>query len=184
MGFYSTRTIPDSTTLSEWVSRLTVQGKKTVLIELLRDFESTLTDVINVVEHGIPLLYAQFQDGSSMPLSALGDGINKALHILLIILMSPSGIVLIDEIENGFHYSIYTQILKLFYKVAAQQHCQLIITTHSDAILRSSAEAMEELGTLENLAYIRMAYEMGRRNAFNFSGQELKNALDGQMEVR
>lgn len=53
----------------------------------------------------------------------MGDGINKMLQLLLCVITTPQGIVLIDELENGFHYGVYTNILKALYAAALQVNC-------------------------------------------------------------
>lgn len=114
----------------------------------------------------------------------MGDGINKMLQLLLCVITTPQGIVLIDELENVFHYSVYTNILKALYVAALQVNCQLFITTHNIDILRESSHVMKKMNALDTLGYQRIDFTDGQRNAFPFSGEELENALNIEMEVR
>ena len=41
-----------------------------------------------------------------------------------------NGILLIDEIENGFYYELYDQLLKIFCETALKNNCQ-IRSSHS-----------------------------------------------------
>lgn len=41
-----------------------------------------------------------------IPINVMGDGARKILSILTTIYECRNGIVLIDEISNGFHYSV------------------------------------------------------------------------------
>ena len=41
-----------------------------------------------------------------VPLQSLGDGVMRLLRISLALAVSKNGLLLIDEIENGIHYSI------------------------------------------------------------------------------
>jgi len=54
---------------------------------------------------GEVMLYASVKDlGERLPLAVFSGGINKYLSILLAIATTRDGVVLIDEIENGFYY--------------------------------------------------------------------------------
>lgn len=175
---------PDNATIAEWVSRLVLEQRKQLLIDILQAFDSRISDVITVVEDGVPATYVVLKDARHMPISYMGDGINKILQLLLCILTSPQGIVLIDEVENGFHYSLYPQILNTLYNAALQVQCQLFITTHNIDILNDSVAVMKEEGKLQFLCYQRMNFSDGKRQAYSFSGTELETALAAEMEVR
>ena len=41
-----------------------------------------------------------------IPLRALGDGVNRLFGIALALAHAKDGLLLIDEIENGIHYSV------------------------------------------------------------------------------
>lgn len=97
---------------------------------------------------------------------------------------SPNGIVLLDEIENGFHYSVYPKVLRALYEAALNVRCQLVITAHNDDILRQSAAVMKELNQLDSLCYQRIGISNKGRKAYAFSGAELDSALDADWEVR
>lgn len=184
VSLYKSVFIPPNTDIAEWVSKLILDGKKELLLEVLRDFNNEIIDVNTVIENSVPYIYISLSDGSKMPITYMGDGINKALQILLCILSSPNGIVLIDEIENGFHYSVYARVLNSFYKAALKVNCQMIITTHNNIIIETSADVMNALGKLESLCYQRIDFSKGVHTAYSFKGRELKDALDLNMEVR
>ena len=136
------------------------------------------------MENAVPYVYVILHDGQKMPITYMGDGINRILQLLLCILTTPKGVVLIDELENGFHYSTYAKVLRVLYQTALQKQCQLFITTHSVDILRESANVMRKLEQLDSVCYQRIDFSQGKRHAYSFSGEELESALDIQLEVR
>ena len=71
-----------------------------------------------MIENNISAVYVKLNSGQIIPINAMGDGINKALAILPCIINLPNGILVIDEIENGFHYSLYKKLLKIFCETA------------------------------------------------------------------
>jgi predicted ATP-dependent endonuclease of OLD family len=64
-------------------------------------------------------------------LSSLGEGINRYIAILCAIWASKDGVLLIDEIENGIHYTNYKKLWQIIFQASVDANCQLFITTHS-----------------------------------------------------
>ncbi|MBS6256765.1 AAA family ATPase [Megasphaera massiliensis] len=184
VSFYRNLYIPDNGAIAEWVGKFILDGRKEDLLAVLRLFDGRISDIMTLVENNLPYVYVTLADGMKMPITYMGDGINKALNLLLIILTSPNGIVLLDEIENGFHYSVYPKVLRALYEAALGIHCQLVITTHNADILRQSVAVMKALNQLEALSYQRLSVSDKGRKAYAFSGDELEVALDAELEVR
>lgn len=70
-------------------------------------------------------------------LSSMGDGVNRILTIILALLNCKDGILLIDEFENGLHYSVQTQLWNMIFKLSNQLNVQVFATTHSDDCIKS-----------------------------------------------
>ncbi|HEY6334047.1 MAG TPA: AAA family ATPase, partial [Blastocatellia bacterium] len=64
-------------------------------------------------------------------LRSLGDGMNRLFGIALALASSKSGVLLIDEIENGLHYSVQPDVWRLLFRSAARLGVQVFATTHS-----------------------------------------------------
>lgn len=182
--FYKDIYAPDNATIAEVVSHLILDGNKSILLNILQIFDKRIVDITTIVDNKIPYVYVILTDKQKLPITYMGDGINKMLQLLLCVITTPQGIVLIDELENGFHYSVYTNILQALYAAALQVDCQLFITTHNIDILRESSHVMKKMNVLDKLGYQRIDFTDGQRKAFPFSGEELENALDIEMEVR
>ncbi|OBZ32402.1 hypothetical protein A0U42_10675 [Megasphaera sp. DISK 18] len=184
VSFYKNLYMLDNGSVAEGVGKFILDGRKGDLLDVLRLFDTRISDIMTLVENNLPYVYVSLEDGLKMPITYMGDGINKVLHLLLLILTSPNGIVLLDEIENGFHYSVYPKVLRALYEAALTIHCQLVITTHNYDILRQSAAVMKELNQLDSLCYQRISVSDKGRKAYAFSGAELESALDADWEVR
>lgn len=184
VNFYKNVYMVDNVTIAEWVSKFILDGNKADLLHVLQIFDARIMDITTLVENNIPYVYVILVNKVKMPITYMGDGINKILQLLLLVLTSPNGIVLLDEIENGFHYSVYPNVLKLLYEAALKVNCQLLITTHNIDILRQSAETMKAMGKLQSLNYQRVNASFKGRRAYGFSGDELETALDAELEVR
>ena len=82
-----------------------------------------------------------------IPINMMGDGARKILSILTSIYECKNGIVLIDELSNGFHYSVMKGVWRAIVSVAKKNNVQIFATTHDlDSIkgLRDAAMSGEE----------------------------------------
>ena len=70
-----------------------------------------------------------------VPLRSLGDGANRLLAISLSLVNAKGGILLIDEFENGLHYSAQADVWRMVFQLADALDVQVFATTHSwDAV--------------------------------------------------
>lgn len=74
-------------------------------------------------------------------LSTMGDGINRILTIILAMLNCKDGVLLVDEFDNGLHYSVQTKLWKIVYHLANVLNIQVFATTHSNDCIKSFIEA-------------------------------------------
>jgi len=171
--------------VAEWVSQASMQVKqKSQLLQLLQIFDSGIADIMTVLDTGQPYVYIIKANGTQLPLRHMGDGINKAIRLLLAVMHASDGILLIDEVENGLYYSLYDKVLDALYRAAMQLHCQLIITTHNQQILQSSVDVMLNAGMLQQLSYQRLEQYRDDIRAYAFSGEDLDLAIQADLEVR
>lgn len=82
-------------------------------------------------EHGVVLKLRLKNRESLVLLSSLGEGINRYIAILCAIWASKDSVLLIDEIENGIHYTNYKKLWQIIFQASVDANCQLFITTHS-----------------------------------------------------
>jgi AAA15 family ATPase/GTPase len=80
-------------------------------------------------------------------LSSLGEGINRYIAILCAIWANKDGFLLIDEIENGIHYTNYKKLWEIIFKTSVEANCQLFITTHSKECITAFNDMQFEVDT-------------------------------------
>ena len=66
-----------------------------------------------------------------VPLKAMGDGVNRLFGLGLAMVSAQGGLLLVDEIENGIHYSVMPDVWKFILKLAKRLNTQVFATTHS-----------------------------------------------------
>lgn len=70
-------------------------------------------------------------------LSSMGDGMNRLLTIVLALLNCENGFLLLDEFENGLHYSVQEKLWQVIMRLSVDLNVQVFATTHSNDCLRS-----------------------------------------------
>jgi AAA15 family ATPase/GTPase len=118
-----------------------------------------------------------------IPLRSLGDGMQRVLGIILALVNAKDGMLLIDEFENGLHYSVQPDIWRLLFKVAHRLNVQVFATTHSwDCIEAFQKAAVEDAG--EEGMLIRLEEKNNEIGTTLFDERRLGIATREQIEVR
>jgi hypothetical protein len=118
-----------------------------------------------------------------VPLRSLGDGVNRIFGIVLALVNAKDGILLVDEIENGIHYSVQPDFWRLIFQVAQRLNVQVFATSHSwdciKAFQTAAGENKEEEGVL-----VRLDPLDGNVRVAQFDEREIGIAVRGQIEIR
>lgn len=117
-----------------------------------------------------------------IPLRSMGDGINHILCIILSLVNCEDGCVLIDEIDNGLHYTVQKQLWGVVFDLAAKLNVQVFATTHSSDCISSFGKVAcmnESAGK-----YIRLEYRVGSVRAVEYDAGELEIVAAQNIEIR
>ncbi len=132
--------------------------------------------------HRIPVVKVAGID-HPLPLRSLGDGMNRLLGIALGLVTTHNGVLLIDELENGLHYSVQTDVWRIIFSLAHRLNVQVFVTTHSWDCIQSFQRAAEEFG--ENSAMlVRLGQKHTKTVATIYEQQELSVVTKEHVEVR
>ena len=72
-----------------------------------------------------------------IPIKTMGDGMNRLFGLGMALACAKGGILLVDEIENGIHWSVLPDVWKFVVKVAKRLNVQVFATTHSNDCLKA-----------------------------------------------
>ncbi len=121
-------------------------------------------------------------------LSSMGEGVSRYIAILCAIWASKDGVLLIDEIENGIHYTNYPKFWKLIHQASRDANCQIFATTHSKECIEAFNQTQLEA---EQENYPESAYFELFRNAktemidaHSRSSEQLRYALTHEGRMR
>jgi hypothetical protein len=119
-----------------------------------------------------------------VPLRMMGDGMNRLLGIALALANARDGIVLVDEFENGIHYSVQPDVWRAVIGAAESLNVQVFATTHSWDCIRAFAVATSESGTGDEMLYRLDRRIEGHVRAVRYTAKEVTIAAEQQIEVR
>lgn len=118
-----------------------------------------------------------------IPIGSMGDGIWRMLGIALSLVNAKNGILLIDEIDTGLHYSVLSKMWHLVKTTSERLNIQVFATTHSRDCYESLASiSRDEIS--EGSCVTIQRVERNTRIAISFSEQEIVAASERGIEVR
>ena len=118
-----------------------------------------------------------------VPLKSLGDGVTRLFAAALALANSRNGFLVVDEAENGIHYSVQRDFWRMILRAAHQYNVQVLATTHSSdsvtGFARAAVESDDALGV-----YVRLDRDGDHVRAVEYSETELQTVADQGIEVR
>jgi hypothetical protein len=131
-----------------------------------------------------PVIHGDIGLKRMIPLAMLGEGMRRLLSIVLAIATAEGGTVLIDEIENGLHYSVLPLIWGAIAIAAERMNAQIFATTHSWECLEAARSAFAGQRESE-LAVHRLERDAsGNVKAVTMDYKAFETAIDLGWEVR
>lgn len=114
-----------------------------------------------------------------VPIGSMGDGMWRMLAMAIAITQCRGGVLLVDEIDTGLHYSVMSQMWDLLYGAAQDLDVQVFATTHSYDCVYSLAQFCE---TKRSVTVQRI--EPGKKRAVPYDEEEITVAASRDIEVR
>lgn len=117
-------------------------------------------------------------------LQSMGDGMTRVLQLILNALKARNGFLLIDEFENGLHYSIQEQVWRLLFQLAAENQMQVFATTHSDDCVRAFSSVATENSLKGVLIKVERTEDEGQSVVSSVTEIELSALMSSSVDVR
>ena len=126
----------------------------------------------------------RFEDTSTpVPLRSIGDGAPRLFSIALALINSRNGFLLIDEAENGIHYSVQNDFWRMVLHIAHEYNVQVLATTHSWDCVKGFAQAADENKAVEGV-YFRLERDEEGLYTVDYPEGDLKVATEHGTETR
>lgn len=156
---------------------------KDTVTEQLKHFDGRITtlEILNNVAYvgldGIDQL---------LTVNMQGDGLRRYLNIVAASANPMNNVLLIDEIENGLHYSAYKKLWEAIFALATATNKQIFVTTHSKETLYQLNEMLEEKPDYQKelrLYTIEKTLKKGLQ-AYKYTYEGLSGACENDIEIR
>ncbi len=120
--------------------------------------------------------------GNRIPIGSMGDGTWRMLGLALALANAKGGVLLVDEIDTGLHYSVMADMWRMVSERAAALKVQVFATTHSRDCYESLAEVAQSGLPSPEITIQRI--DPNREQAIGFSDAAVVAAAERGLEVR
>lgn len=171
--------------LGERFSRIVIQKRKKQIVKILKRLEPNLRNLELVGE----LVYADLGYNELIQVNALGDGFLKLFSFLIDIIQMKNGILLIDEVENGLHYTTLDLVWRSIFTEALNFNVQIIATTHSydcvKAYYNSYNSVKDSLGLEDEIRLFRIERKpQDTYKVIKYDFSNIEKAFEMNWEIR
>lgn len=196
----------NSTDVKRIVSKQYVESLRCTYLSPKYDFNASIQGLKNILQNkdehfiieGLKLIEPRVKDfiftdkemlvdvGLAMriPVNMMGDGARKIVSLLTAVYDCKDGALLVDEISNGFHYSVMCNLWNVLINAAIRNNTQLFVTTHDVDSIKGLRDA-----ALENYKDIVAAFKLLKTGddelkAYHYSLESLDYSINQEIEIR
>lgn len=158
-------------------SQLEINGQQDGVLQILQLIEPNLKRLAVVSAGPTPAVYADVGTKPLIPVQLMGEGMSRILSLGLSIASSPGGMVMVDEIENGLHYTVMEKVWQAIAAFARHYDVQIFATTHSHPCIQSACRAFA-VDEEEPLQLYSLGVRKGKMSAAKYDRERLLTAFD------
>ena len=151
-----------------------------LVLEALRIIEPRLQSIEENSSSGVPMIWGDIGFDELVPLSAMGEGLARAARLFIALIHIQGGIVMVDEIENGFHHSVVPKVWEAIDAMSRNFGVQVFATTHSYECIESAYEALGD----EGFVLHRIESKASGNRCLTYTPDALRGAIRHYREVR
>jgi hypothetical protein len=155
------------------------------LISILQEIEPRVHDIRMGAESRVFVDMGLGGKKALFPINIMGDGMRKIFTLLVTIAETQDGIVLIDELENGLHYSSVSLAWKAIITTCIKYNVQIIATTHSYECVKSFSNTYDTLDHEgDDIRLFRIDRDGEKHETFTYDPKVLRAGIEKGWEVR
>ena len=174
--------------IAQYWKSIVLTVEENLVVQALRIMDDNIERVAFVgtsrsfVRSGRGGLIVKYKDSDyPIPIGSLGDGMWRMFCIAVALIRSRGGVLLVDEIDTGLHYSTLYDMWWLVLQTAERLDVQVFATTHSSDCINSLASVCRG-GRPEQVSMQRL--EEGNGMAVSYSEDEIWSAAQHGIETR
>ena len=170
-------------------SKFVFTDKDEPIKQALRVFEPAIEDIAPAAPDNRRLLDRDAPGGvvlklrgiaGQIPIGSVGDGTWRMLGVALSLANATGGVLLVDEIDTGLHYSVMEDMWRMVSERAAALSVQVFATTHS----RDCYESLAAIAESDADGVTIQRIERSRGESVSFIDRAIVAAAERNIEVR
>ena len=166
------------------VAELIVNKKDDALLDLLR----TINPEIRKIAVSGNTAYLDLGLEKLVPLNMFGGGTVRTVSILSHCILGQTRVLLIDELENGFHYTALSILLKSLLALANRENVQIVTTSHSIEILKTLQGILQDKEFSSHQSST-VCYTLdldldGNVRPYRYEFSEFDHCINNEIEIR
>ena len=163
--------------------KVELEGHADRLVKCLQRVDARIKRLLIIAAPPTPMIYADVGINRPTPIGLLGDGVSRLLSMALAFHEARGGMLCIDEVENGLHYSVLKDVWEELTWLSREFDVQVFATTHSKECLHAAHDAFTSLDDKSFFIH-RFGRENGSIVATTYTFEDLEFALDYEAEMR
>lgn len=170
--------------LAERFGQMELDGSTPILIQSLQMFDPRVKNVKTVYNRTGPFLHVDIGESRPLPITLMGGGFLALTEILVDMHLCSGGILLLDEIESGFHYSLMADVWRVISEASIEFDAQIVATTHSLEFIDNARPLLISEPNAFRLYRLERDHGTGASNVIDYVADELSSALELGLDVR
>jgi AAA15 family ATPase/GTPase len=141
------RQIPNSLSIVRLIDDAKINGNYAQILEAVKTIDYEIEDLTTYASYPNILFVKKKGNKKYLPIAFFGDAMQKILRYICMIFWNANfgeSYLLIDEIENGIHYTAQKEVWQMLFKLCQHFDIQLFATTHSREMITAFEEVCEE----------------------------------------
>ena len=151
-----------------------------LVLKALRIIEPRLESIEENSSSGVPMIWGDIGFHELVPLSAMGEGLARAARLFIALIHIQDGVVMVDEIENGFHYSVVPRLWEAIDQMSQEFGVQVFATTHSRECVRAAYKTLGD----EGFVYHRLHADEDGNRCVTYDPIALSGSFHHNFEIR
>lgn len=101
------------------------------IIKFIKKIDSRIEKIKYIDSKGMQRFTVETNTGEKQDIRSYGEGVQRIYSLILSFVTNKDGIIVIDELEVGLHYSMLVDFTKFIQELSEEFNVQVFITTHS-----------------------------------------------------
>lgn len=166
---------------TESFDKIQIIRKTADVVKILRKTEPSVENLLILSGERV---YCDIGLDRLVPVNMMGEGFLRILSIIVAIYNIRNGILLIDRIENGFHYSSLAIVWNAIIDAAEEFNVQIFAATHSIECIRALSDSIAKSDKHDAIRLFRIEKKDKQLRIIKYNQNHIEASLSSDWEVR